>query len=64
MKKEIQQFYKGDVCFYNEPELRFQVEIVEVRSAYGRMDYLIRPVAGEGDKWVAQVSLDRVEDKK
>ena len=60
MDMEKQKYYKGDICFYyNGPEMRFEVEIVEVRTAYGRVDYLIRPIAGEGDKWVSQISLDK-----
>ena len=31
----------------------FRVRIVDTRQRYGQMDYLIVPVSGRGQKWVA-----------
>ena len=38
----------------------FHVEVREVRTAYGRVDYLVVPEAGEGSTWVSaeRVHLD------
>lgn len=41
--------------------LRFYVEILDVREAYGRTDYKVKPVGGSGEKWV---SRDRVTHEK
>lgn len=43
-----------------ESGLAFHVEIRDVREVYGRLDYLVIPVAGDGSKWVAaeRVTLD------
>ena len=33
------------------------VEVMDVREVFGRTDYLIRPVAGAGQVWVAAYSV-------
>lgn len=37
--------------------LRVAVEVSNVREAYGRTDCLVRPVSGEGEKWVSKDRL-------
>lgn len=61
MKTEVQQFYVGDTCMYHVEDMGFQVEILEVRNAYGRVDYRVEPIAGTGNKWVSQISLEAVK---
>lgn len=34
-------------------DLHFRVHILDTRQRYGQMDYLITPVGGRGQKWVA-----------
>lgn len=34
-------------------DLHFTVRIVDTRQRYGQTDYLIVPVAGRGERWVA-----------
>lgn len=36
------------------------VKIKDARSAYGRVDLLVTPMAGAGDKWVRATSIDHV----
>jgi hypothetical protein len=33
------------------------VEILDVKSSYGNVRYLIKPVAGEGEVWKEQVTI-------
>ena len=33
-------------------KLDVYVRVIQVRSVYGRTDYLITPVAGSGEQWV------------
>jgi hypothetical protein len=37
-----------------------EVEIVDVKEAYGSLRFLVRPVAGRGTKWC---SADRFKEK-
>lgn len=39
-------------------KMRFEVEIIDVKQAFGRTDYLVQPVAGMDMAWV---SSDRVK---
>lgn len=34
-----------------------EVIIIDVRQAFGRVDYKIRPVSGDGSEWVRGTSL-------
>ena len=38
--------------FYSE-SMRFRVKIIDVKTAFGRIDYLVEPIAGDGSKWVS-----------
>lgn len=38
--------------------LSFTVEIVDVRERFGSIDYLVRPVAGNGETWHAADLVD------
>jgi hypothetical protein len=42
-------------------ELRVRVKIVDVKKAYGRLDYRITPIAGSGEQWIngEAVKLDK-----
>lgn len=35
----------------------FSVEVLDVRSVYGRLQYLIKPIQGEGISWINEESL-------
>lgn len=50
---------KGKVKF---GELTFEVEIKEVKTAYGRNRYLVVPVSGTGEVWVEKVILEEHGD--
>jgi len=34
------------------------VTIIDVRQAYGRIDYLVSPVSGDGKQWVSASRLN------
>lgn len=38
-------------------DLKMAVELLDIREAYGRVDALVRPLAGAGTAWVALHSL-------
>lgn len=42
-------------------KLGFEVEVRDVRVSFGRVDVLIRPVAGHGSRWVSRDSVEYVE---
>lgn len=37
--------------------MKFQVSIIGARTSYGRAEYLIKPVSGEGQTWVTDKRL-------
>jgi hypothetical protein len=37
--------------------LKFEVEILDVRDSFGRTDYKVKPVSGEGTRWVSSESV-------
>jgi len=37
-------------------KMSVKVEILDVKSAYGRERFLIKPIKGEGEIWVEQLS--------
>ena len=43
----------GTTALYDVSTMRVQVKIVDIRTAYGRTDYRIEPVAGVGGMWVS-----------
>lgn len=53
----------GRTGLLREGELLVAVEVREVREVYGRLDYLVIPLAGEGSAWVSaeRVTLDEEE---
>ncbi|RIV26728.1 hypothetical protein D2Q93_04205 [Alicyclobacillaceae bacterium I2511] len=44
--------YWGRKGFYQANGIEFQVLIKEVRNSYGRLQFLIEPEEGRGQKWV------------
>ena len=47
----------GRSALYRLGSLVFEVTITDTRSAYGRDDVLITPVAGNGSRWVTLTSI-------
>lgn len=41
--------------------LTFEIEILDVRKCWDRVDYLIRPLAGAGESWVSARTIKIVE---
>lgn len=42
----------GRVVLVRDGEIQYEVKIVDVKTAYGQIRYLVEPVAGVGKKWV------------
>ena len=59
-KVQVQEFYKDDVVNLEVNQLLVQVKVLEVRQSFGRVDYLVTPVAGSSERWIAQESIKKV----
>ena len=58
-----QQFYKGDRAYYEVDKGMFmEVEVLEVDPKFGYPRYVIKPVAGKGQKLV--VNLIKKDEKE
>lgn len=44
--------------------LDIEVKIIDVRNSWGRFDFLVCPVAGEGRRWVSEYRLRLIEGIK
>jgi len=42
----------------------FDVRIIDCREVFGRVDYLVEPIAGNGVRWVAADSVDPMPEAK
>ena len=49
----------GKMAVFITDGMSFDVEITNVRKAFGRIDYEIKPMSGSGSKWV---SSDRIRE--
>lgn len=55
--KEMVQEMKGRQALWSVDTLKVLVDIRDIRDVFGRIDYLIAPVGGSGEKWVQKGSL-------
>ena len=64
MKELIEKI--GKRASFKVEGLTFKVEIADVRKAFGRVDYLILPLVGQGsgEKWVSQERIKDIEQWK
>lgn len=46
----------GKKALWKAGTMAIEVEILDVRIVYGRVQYLIRPVSGSGEDWTETVS--------
>lgn len=42
---------------FSHLSLRIPITIIDVRQAFGRTDYLVKPVGGSGETWVDSRSV-------
>ena len=47
----------GRIGAINAEGLTVQVRILDVKETYGRLRWLVTPVAGSGERWVERVSI-------
>lgn len=57
----VTQLIRGRSAMYAINSMHFPVTILDARKVYGRVDALITPVGGTGEKWVAAEQLTLME---
>ena len=62
--KELIEKYVGKKFSYRgyQAGMTFEVVAFDVKSAFGRIDVAIKPVAGTGNKWVCAESLQAIKN--
>ena len=55
--KEMIHEMKGQQALWSVNTLKVLVDIRDIRDVFGRVDFLISPVGGSGEKWVQKGSL-------
>lgn len=55
--KEMINEMKGRQALWSVDTLKVLVDIRDIRDVFGRVDFLISPVSGSGEKWVQKGSL-------
>lgn len=55
--KEMIAEMRGRQAMWSVDTLKVLVDIRDIREAFGRVDFLISPVGGSGEKWVQKGSL-------
>ena len=55
--KEMIHEMKGQRALWGIDTLKVLVDIRDIRDVFGRVDFLISPVDGSGEKWVQKGSL-------
>lgn len=49
---------RGDVLLVEvDYGFDFEVTVADLRNSYGRIDALVRPVAGTGERWIRATKL-------
>ena len=58
--QELKVFIGQTGKYVVDDKLWFAVRVMDIRQVFGRVDYLISPATGGGDKWVSSsmVTLD------
>ena len=59
MKEQIKNI--GRTAIYRINELKFRVEIIDVKNSFGNLRYKIQPKNGEGEVWVNVSSINIIE---
>lgn len=59
-QESVTQLVQGRRALYCINSMQFVVLIQDVRKVYGRVDCLISPVDGVGEKWVAADQLKKL----
>jgi hypothetical protein len=50
-----------DVAWITIGSLVFEVKILDVKQAYGRIDVLITPISGQGQRWIQASKLNEIK---
>lgn len=57
MKKLVNEFVGKKATIVCNLSLKVEVQVVDVRTIYGKTQYLVTPVAGSGERWVEDITL-------
>lgn len=52
----------GKKAVANMEDLKFGVEILDVRKVWSRVDYLVKPIAGKGEQWISGSRISDIVD--
>lgn len=64
MTKKLLETYVGKIGTIFAKGLTIEVNIMDVKEAYGNVRYKVTPVAGSGEVWVENVTLKEEKNKK
>jgi len=54
----------GKTVMFMTDDMAFDVEIVNLRKAYGRIDYEVKPIKGAGTKWISSERVKEYQDEE
>lgn len=60
---QINEDLIGKKAFVKFSNMFVRVVILDIKNKYGRVRYLIRPIDGEGEKWVESVEFNTSKKK-
>lgn len=60
--QQLMQHVGTRVLFREQSGLLFEVTVKDARPSYGRVNLLIEPVAGSGERWVAESSITPIAE--
>lgn len=59
---QLQKYIGREGIFAQSSNIKFRVRVVDAKHNFGRLDFLIAPVAGEGERWASETTV--ILDKK
>jgi hypothetical protein len=52
----------GKTAMFSNLRMKFPVRILDTKKAFGRIDALIEPIGGQGQKWIDASQLTMIEE--
>jgi|TARA_R100001480_G_scaffold58014_2_gene71061 hypothetical protein len=56
--KQLAAIIDREATYTTDNGLRIRVKVIDAKQAYGTMQYLITPLAGEREVWVRNLIID------
>lgn len=57
MLKKFESVIGKKALYRPNLSLAFEVKILDIKSSYGKVRYLVVPIAGTGERWVEEVEV-------